>query len=145
MYFMQFDNCSKNQNRYSLSYKAFSSNKVMKNLEKSEIYFEIFFRIDKKNVMPYRVWEKKLQYKMQVWYKIYSDCRQDLSKVNTHFVFRCLVLVVRLCVGNLEKKQAFCGCLLTFDKGIFIYNSLCTYYPQSFLCLLKYFNMYVIK
>jgi len=39
------------------------------------------YRIDKKNVMPYGVWDSKLRYKLQVWYKIFTDFGQDVTKV----------------------------------------------------------------
>jgi len=31
--------------------------------------------------MPYGVWDSKLRYKLQVWYKIFTDFGQDVTKV----------------------------------------------------------------
>ena len=38
-------------------------------------------RIDKKNVMPYKVWEHKLRVKLQSWYKVFADSDSDVEKV----------------------------------------------------------------
>ncbi|KAL4225137.1 hypothetical protein ACF0H5_015830 [Mactra antiquata] len=37
-------------------------------------------KLDKKNLMPYKVWEQKLRIKLENWYKTFSDCNNDVEK-----------------------------------------------------------------
>lgn len=37
-------------------------------------------KLDRKKLMPYRVWEQKLRVKLQSWYKVYTDMEQDVEK-----------------------------------------------------------------
>ena len=39
------------------------------------------FRLDKKPLMPYKVWEEKLRVRVRQWYKVYKENNRDAMKV----------------------------------------------------------------
>ncbi|XP_045177152.2 uncharacterized protein LOC123537483 [Mercenaria mercenaria] len=79
-------------------------------------------KFDKKNLMPYKVWEQKLRVKLQLWYKVYTDTEGDLEKTCFKLGLDEQFFDVVGTKNPLERKRYH---ELSFYRKVWIMKSLC--------------------
>ncbi|XP_060572711.1 uncharacterized protein LOC132730744 [Ruditapes philippinarum] len=79
-------------------------------------------KIDKKNLMPYKVWEQKLRVKLQSWYKVYTDNDRDVEKTCLRLGIDEEFFHVVGTKNPLERKRYH---ELSFYRKVWIMKSLC--------------------
>ncbi|XP_013420345.1 uncharacterized protein KIAA2026 [Lingula anatina] len=81
-------------------------------------------RLDKKPLMPYKVWEEKLRVKLRQWYKVLKDCGKDIPMAADKIGIEEMFFKVVGTKNPLEKKKFH---ELSFYQKVWITKGLCDY------------------